>query len=83
MVLKTKQTVKSDGEYPRSYYNLIDIKDGEGWFVLDGQMVPIKWTRENLEDPFTFTLEDGTPVAFEPGRTYTAITSSKSAITCE
>ena len=57
VVLKTKQTTKSDGEYPRSYYTLIGVKDGEGWFVLDGQMVPIKWTRENLEDPFTFTLE--------------------------
>lgn len=85
VVLKSKQTVKSDGEYPRSYYNLSGIKDmaGEGWFVLDGQMVPIKWTRDALEDPFSFFLEDGTPVAFEPGRTYTAITSSKNAITCE
>lgn len=85
VVLKSKQTVKGDGEYPRSYYNLSGIKDmaGEGWFVLDGQMVPIKWTRDALEDPFTFFLEDGTPVAFEPGRTYTAITSSKEAITCE
>lgn len=83
VVLNAKQTVKSDGEYPRSYYTLTDVTDGEGWLVIDGQMVPIKWSRAELEDPFVYTLEDGTPVSFEPGRTYTAITSSSSAITCE
>lgn len=83
IVLKTTQTVKSDGEYPRSYYELSGVKDGEGWLVLDGQMAPVKWTREKLSDPFTFTLEDGTAVALEPGRTYMGITSSKTPITCE
>ncbi len=82
VVLKATQTQKSDGEYRRSYYTLVDVTDGEGWLVIDGQMTPIKWSRATLEDPFVYTLEDGTPVCFEPGHTYTAITSSKTPITC-
>lgn len=83
VVLKATQTQKSDGEYRRSYYTLVDVEGGEGWLVIDGQMVPIKWSRAGLEDPFVYTLADGTPVSFEPGHTYTAITSSKTPITCD
>lgn len=81
VVLKADQSTKSDGEYPRSYYDLIG--EGDGWLVIDGQMVSIKWSRTELNQPFSYTLTDGTAVCFEPGRTYTAISDSKQAITCE
>lgn len=81
VVLVTKQTTKSDGEYPRSYYTLVG--EGKGYLVIDGQMVEINWSRADLRDPISYTLTDGTAVSFEPGRTYTAITAAKTPITCE
>lgn len=46
---------------------------GTGYFAVDGKVVPILWSRENDADPFTYTLEDGTPVVFGVGTTYMAV----------
>lgn len=74
LTLYTKQWKKYDGVYYRSYYTLIG--SGEGHFACGGQIVPIKWSRESLREPFSFTLEDGTPLAFMPGTTYVGIMST-------
>lgn len=81
IVLSATQQTRSDGEYPRSYYELVGT--GTGSLVIDGQMASIKWSREALESPFIYTYEDGTPVILEPGRTYIAITSDPEPITCK
>lgn len=44
--------------------------EGEGYYACGGKIVPIKWSRESQSDPFTFTLEDGSPLMLEPGNTY-------------
>ena len=81
VILKADQKTKSDGEYPRSYYTLLG--EGTGWIAIDGQMAEITWTRAELQDPFVYTLADGTAVSFEPGRTYTAITDAKTPVVSE
>lgn len=47
--------------------------EGEGYFACNGQLVPIKWSRESANDPFTYTLEDGTPLTLGVGKSYIAI----------
>jgi hypothetical protein len=76
MVLFTSQWKIHDGEYKRSYYDLIG--GGDGYLAINGQIVPIKWNREDLEKPFNYTLEDGTPITLGVGNTYIAVSSVKS-----
>ncbi len=54
---------------------------GEGYFACNGQLVPIKWSRKNAADPFTYTLEDGTPITFGVGKTYVAIVPGNATVT--
>ena len=74
IILVTDQTIRSDGEYPRSYYTLIG--EGDGYLAIDGKIVNIKWSRESLEAPFAYTLADGTAVTLGTGHTYVGITSA-------
>ena len=49
--------------------------EGDGYFACDGQIVKIKWHRETVEDPFSYTLEDGTPITLGVGKSYIGITT--------
>lgn len=57
--------------------------ENKGYLLMNGQMVPILWHRENEQSPFTYTLEDGTPVNLKPGRTYISIVPTGSTVTAE
>ena len=45
---------------------------GTGYFACNGQIVPIKWSRASDSDPYTYTLENGTPITLGVGKTYIA-----------
>lgn len=77
MVLYTDQSFSHDGEYSRSYYELIG--EGEGVLAIDGQLEKIKWSREALDQPFVYTTENGGPVIFAVGKTYIAIAGDTAA----
>lgn len=53
---------------------------GTGYFACNGQMIPIKWSRAGLNDPFVYTLENGTPLSFGVGTTYIAVVPQKSTV---
>lgn len=75
LVLYTSQWFIYDGTYYRSYYDLIG--SGDGVYACDGQLIPIKWTRDKLRGTFTYTLEDGTPLTLGAGQSYIAVTHTK------
>ncbi len=56
------------------------IGTGKGYAAINGQIVPITWTRETLRDNYTYTLEDGTPLTMESGKTYIAMVGIKHEI---
>ena len=63
---------------------IIDLEgEGEGYFACNGQLVPIKWTRKDLNDPFSYTLEDGTPLTLGVGKSYVAIVPTNATIEWE
>lgn len=63
-------------------YHIADLNTtGDGYYACGGKIVPIKWIHENQTDPFTFTLEDGTPLEQGAGSTYVAIAPIGSPIT--
>ena len=76
LVLYAEQTKRKGGSYMRSYYEILG--EGDGYFAVDGNIVKIKWSRETVEDPFTYTLEDGTPISLGVGKTYLAVSSTSS-----
>ena len=69
LVLKTKVTHDADGSHV--YMDLTG--EGNGFLARDGQYVAIKWSRATENDPFTFTLEDGSPVTFGVGKTFVSV----------
>lgn len=46
---------------------------GTGYFACGGKYVEINWSRDELTDPFTYTLADGTPLDLGVGKTYIAV----------
>jgi hypothetical protein len=55
------------------------IGEGEGFYACNGQIVPIKWSRDSVNDPFTYTLTDGTPLVMGVGKTYVAVIGTSGA----
>ena len=53
---------------------------GTGYFSCNGQLVPIKWSRASVNDPFTYTLENGNPVTFGVGSTYVAVVPTNATV---
>lgn len=69
VVLRTSTSTQSDG----SHLTIKTTGTGTGYFACNGQLVPIKWSRASVNDPFTYTLENGNPVTFGVGSTYVAV----------
>ncbi|MBQ6685085.1 MAG: DUF3048 domain-containing protein [Firmicutes bacterium] len=46
---------------------------GEGTYFCGGKSIPIQWSREDRNHPFTYTTSDGTALTLEQGTTYICI----------
>lgn len=64
---------------PLSLYGLEGT--GEGYLAINGKCLPVKWSRADVYQPFSFTYEDGTPVTFAIGNTYAAVVSPSGSVT--
>lgn len=54
---------------------------GTGYFLCNGQMLEINWSREKVTDPFQYTLaSNGEPITFGVGKTYIAIVPNKATV---
>lgn len=69
LVLHATSTLDSDGYH--IYTQLTG--EGTGYFARDGKLVSIRWERETEDDPFSYYLEDGTPISLGVGKTYIGI----------
>ena len=77
LVLYADQSKKHDGNYVRSYYDLIG--EGDGYFAVNGKIVKIKWSREDVKKPFVYTYEDGTVITLDVGKSYVGISSTEAS----
>ena len=78
LVIFTEQSKADSGH---SFYDLDG--SGDGYFAVGGKMVPVKWYHEDAKGPFSFTLEDGTPITLGVGKTYCAIVGNGGSVTAE
>lgn len=76
IALYTDQARSTDGTH--EFYNTIG--SGEGYLAMNGQIIPILWSRESLRSPFTYTHGDGTPISLSVGNSYVAIVGAKNPI---
>lgn len=75
LALYTNQWAVSSGH---QFYDTIG--SGEGYAAVNGKFVSIKWSRATVNDPYTYTLADGTPLQLDVGSTYIAVVGSKHPI---
>ncbi len=70
-VLVLSASMRAVDDYGRLAVELTG--SGTGYLATGGTYVPIKWSRSSVNDCFTYTLEDGTPLELARGTTFAAI----------
>ncbi len=53
--------------------DLENIGSGKGYYLSDGKMVSINWSKASREAKTVYTLEDGSPLMLNPGNTFIQI----------
>lgn len=56
---------------------------GDGYYACGGKIILITWKRGGLEKPFSYFLEDGTPLEVSVGTTYIAVLPGGSPVDYE
>ncbi len=56
---------------------------GTGYFLCDGKMVSITWSRAGDAQPFEYFFEDGSPLTLGVGKSYIGIIPTGSTVTAE
>lgn len=51
----------------------VDLNSGEGWFACGGKIVPIRWSKDGVNAPLVYTLQDGSPLELGAGTSYVNI----------
>lgn len=78
LILRT--TVYNSGD--AKGHMVIDVQgSGSGTYINGGKATEITWYKETMEDPFTYTLADGTPFSFGVGKTYVCVVDNEARVT--
>lgn len=73
LVLFTR-VVNSNDEY--GHITVDTVGSGTGYFFTGGKATAINWSRDGINSPFRYTLQDGTPLTLTLGKTYCAFVSA-------
>ena len=63
--------------------DLVNIGEGEGYYLTNGKATKIKWSTDSRENPTKYTLEDGSELLLNPGNTYVQIVPTHRGYTIE
>ena len=66
IIEKINVSTASDGKY----LELQTTGSGSGWYITNGQAVPIKWSKSDRKAKTKYTYTDGTEIEVSDGRTY-------------
>lgn len=59
------------------YWDLKTVGSGEGYFITNGQAVPITWKKDSRASKTKYYYKDGTEIEVSDGRTYIEIQTNK------
>lgn len=79
VVLKAATSIQSDNVH----LTIQTVGSGEGYFACNGQIVKIRWSRNSVNEPFTFTQENGNPITYGVGKTYIGVIPSNGTVSYE
>ena len=78
LILRTDVYNSGDG----AGHMIADLQgSGEGTYICGGKAVPIVWHKETMEDPFTYTLADGTHFSLGVGNSYVCVIDTEDIVT--
>lgn len=72
----------SVGMYPDDLHMDISLEGGTGYYASEGKVIPILWSTDE-SGMFVFTLEDGTELSLNIGKTYVCLHDQKYDTTWE
>jgi hypothetical protein len=72
-------TITKGGAHPEPIYHLID-GTGKFHYAHGGTYVTGTWTKGAINEPFQFTLADGSPLKMAPGRTFVEMPDDKTKV---
>lgn len=56
---------------------------GNGWFICNGEIAEITWSRSDNDAQFEYTYSDGTPLEYGVGKTYVGVISNYGTVEVE
>jgi hypothetical protein len=80
IVCKVKNYDLNDGEN-KGRQNLDTVGSGSGYYITNGKMTPITWTKNSRTGKTIYENADGEEIALNPGNTYVQIMPLTSEIT--
>ena len=77
LVLRTSVTNSGDS---KGHMDIVTTGSGEGTFFCGGKAIDMQWHKEAQDDPFTFTLPDGSDLPLGAGRTYVCVVDNDAPV---
>ncbi|MBQ8831788.1 MAG: DUF3048 domain-containing protein [Oscillospiraceae bacterium] len=56
---------------------------GNGWFICNGEIAEITWSRSDNDAQFEYTYSDGTPLVYGVGKTYVCVIAKAGSVEFE
>ncbi|MCE1173235.1 MAG: DUF3048 domain-containing protein [Propionibacteriales bacterium] len=75
----TGKITEGGGSHPEPVYHVIN-GTGKFFYAHGGKYVTGTWTKAEINDPWVFTLDDGTPLKMAPGRTFVELPGASSKV---
>lgn len=77
--INTKGKISAGGAHPEPIYHLIE-GSGTFYYAHGGKYVQGTWKKGAIDEPFQFTLSDGSPLKMAPGRTFVELPGDKTKV---
>lgn len=77
LVLKMATSLQPQNGY---LLNINTVGSGDGYYICNGQKVDIQWSRDSLNEPFSYKLKNGEALTFATGKTYVAVVPTNATI---
>ncbi|MBP3503055.1 MAG: DUF3048 domain-containing protein [Clostridia bacterium] len=65
------------------YWNLQTVGSGKGYYITNGQAVPITWSKKDRSSQTKYYYEDGTEIELNDGRTYIELQTNSQKTTIQ